>query len=382
MPWAYAPRKRFERLYGIVQQKDLEIAVISDPKDIYYFTGFSTSPILFLPTYLFVFKDGSTTLVTGVTDASIAGQTYGGEIATYANYDLKERMLAYPGYVAGEVRKLLSQKNPSLRRLGIESWNLPHAILHSIKSGTRANDVRLVDLSESVQQFRATKDQDEINSIRRSCELDDFAYSVAKEESLPGRSEVEVYGVVQQELAKKVGSFQFFSGNFTSGERSLDPMGTGEPTPRVLREGETFVLDLWVTTKGYWADNCRTFVIGGKPTEEQGRVHSVLKRALNVGMEKLKPGIKAKDVYRAIFDVIGGAGWGRLFPHHAGHSVGLDAWEPPFIIPGSDDEIKEGMICALEPGVYIPEVGGIRIEDDYLVKRDGAERLTRFPLDL
>jgi len=380
MVWAQGPKRRFDRLLKLVQREDLGLAIISDPKNIYYFTGFATSTILFLPTYLLISKEGSSKLVTGVTDASAAEKSFGGEVETFVNYDLNERMLAYPDLASNFVQKAIGKYGDALHKIGIETWSSPQVILQSISK--YAADPQFFDLSAPIQDFRMVKDSDEIENIRRSCELDDLAYAVAKKNSNSGMTEVDIYGLAQHELAKKVGSFQFFSGNFTSGERGLDPMGSGEPTIRVMNRGETIVLDLWVTTNGYWADTCRTFVVGGQPTDEQLRVHRILLQALEAGEKMLRPGIRAGEVYKAISDKIAAAGWKKYFPHHAGHSVGLDAWERPFIIPGSNDILAEGMVCALEPGVYIPEVGGMRIENDYLITRDAAESLSHFPLDL
>jgi len=380
MTWAQGPKSRFDRLLKLVQHQNLDLAIISDPKNIYYFTGFATSNILFLPTYLLISKEGSSKLVTGVTDAIVAEKTFGGEIETFVNYDLNERMLVYPDLASSFVRKVIGKYGNGLNKIGIETWSCPQVIFQSISRF--ATDPQFFDLSMPIQDFRMIKAADEIENIRRSCELDDLAYSVAKKNSNPGLTEVDIYGLAQYELARKVGSFQFFSGNFTSGERSLDPMGSGEPTMRIMKYGETIVLDLWVTTNGYWADTCRTFVVGGQPTDEQRRVHHILLQVLEAGEKMLRPGVRAGDVYNAISDKIAAAGWKKYFPHHAGHSVGLDAWERPFIIPGSNDVLAEGMVCALEPGVYIPEVGGMRLENDYLITKDSAESLSRFPLDL
>ena len=377
MGWAEGPTKRFDRLLRRVQSENLDVGIISDPRNVYYFTGFATSPILFVPTYLMIFRDGSSKLITGVTDTAIAQRTFGGEVESFANYDLNERMLAYPDLASISIKKILGEYARAIHKIGIETWSAPQVLFESLP-----RDSEISDLSELIQNFRMVKDEDEIQNIRRSCELNDLAYSVAKQNSNPGTTEVDIYGLAQLELARRVGSFQFFSGNFTSGDRTLDPMGSGEPTMRVMKNGETIVLDLWTTTNGYWADTCRTFVVGGRPSSEQLRVHRVLLEALKAGESMLRPGVKAAEVYRSISDSIAKAGWKKYFTHHGGHAVGLDAWERPFIIPGSNDVLAEGMVCAMEPGVYIPEVGGIRIENDYLIKSDGAESLSKFPLAL
>jgi Xaa-Pro dipeptidase len=383
--WAEGPKRRFDRLLDLIQRESIDLAIISDPRSIYYFTGFTTSPILFLPTELLLFDNGHSVLVTGATDAPVAERTFGGEVVIFTNYDLNERILAYPSDLSVKLRQTLAEyarKYREVHRVGLETWSCPQIVVDSIRKVVGSPDYGFYDLSESIQSFRMKKDYDEIQNIRKSCELDDFAYSVAKKNAKPGLTEVDIYGLTQYELAKKVGSFQFFSGNFTSGERSLDPMGSGEPTLRKMKSGETIVLDLWVTTNGYWADTCRTFVIGGNATYEQLHILRLLESALKSGEEMLRPGVKASEVYKAISDRFNEVGWREFFPHHAGHGIGLDAWERPFLIPGSNDILEEGMVCALEPGIYLPKVGGIRIENDYVVREDRAETLSHFPLDL
>ena len=227
------------------------------------------------------------------------------------------------------------------------------------------------------------KDRDEIDAIRSSCELDDLAYDVIKKNCVDGNTEIDVYAKAYQEVIKKANphTFQFFYGDVTSGERSVNG-GAGPPTERVMRRGETLVLDLSTTTQGYFGDTCRTFVVDGKITERQQQTLDLLKRALAAGEEKLRPGVTAGDAYRSMYEVIAEKGYGDRFPHHGGHSIGLDCWEPPFIIPGSNEKLKQGMVIAMEPGVYIPGVGGMRIENNYLVEASGVESLSKFPLEL
>lgn len=357
---------------------EIDAAIITDPKNVYYFTGYVNASVLPLPTYLIAFKKDDPVLLTGITETGVAEKTFGGRIETFTNYSLKERMIAYPDLAAAGVKELT--KNRRLRKIGLEFWTTPETVRQAIvRKGSR---MQLLDLSETILTWRKTKDPNEVEAIRASCELDDYAYGVIKEISRDGVDELEAYSQAYEKLIKKAksSSFQFFYGDFTSGERALQ--SGGPPTNRVMKKGETLVLDLWVTTRGYWADTCRTFVIGGEPSPAQNRTLDILKRALNAGAEKLRPGNTAADVYQAIFAVIAGAGHGDKFPHHGGHCVGLDAWEPPFIIPGSKERLKEGEVCALEPGVYIPEIGGMRIEDDYLITSSGGKSLCKFPFDL
>jgi Xaa-Pro dipeptidase len=147
-----------------------------------------------------------------------------------------------------------------------------------------------------------------------------------------------------------------------------------------MKSGDTLILDLWATTNGYWADTCRTFMVGGRPSRDQLRIYGSVEKAMRAGMEKMKPGAMAGDVYRAVKKVFEDAGHGSRFPHHAGHGLGLDAWERPFLIPGSQDELKAGMVLALEPGLYLEGVAGVRLENNFLLQKDGVVPLSKYPM--
>ena len=116
----------------------------------------------------------------------------------------------------------------------------------------------------------------------------------------------------------------------------------------------------------------------GVPNAKQIEVYDLLRRALEAGKEKLRPGIRARDVYQQVYEFIARAGYGAHFPHHAGHGVGLNAPEAPFLIPGSDEVLEEGMVVTLEPGIYLPGFGGLRMEDDYLITSDAPRVLSHF----
>jgi Xaa-Pro aminopeptidase len=366
-----------------MDETQLDLAIISNQNSVYYYTGFQTNrPILSevlswtLPAYLIATKDEDPILLVGEKERDVAAKTFGGQIITYVNYDLSKRMIAYPDFIAEEMKRIIT-KFAHLRRIGVEAWNIPKILISVLPQDAGTH---LVDLSSDILSMRAVKDSDEIEALRTSCQLNDFAYSVARKKSTAGNSELDVYASVQYELTRKVGSYQLFAGDFVSGERSLE-IG-GYPTARVLKNGETFILDLWLTTKGYWSDMCRTFVIGTRASAEQKRILEILKQAMTAGEEKLRPRSKGWEVHKAVFDVIAKAGYAKNFPHHAGHALGLDDQEPPFFIPGDNVELRENNVCTLEPGVYIPGVGGFRIENNYLVKSDHIEHLTQYSLEL
>lgn len=365
-------KKRLGRFTEIVGRTGSDLALVSEPKHIYYLAGVPVSPIP-RPLLLIVRPDSESVLLAGSENAG--GACFGGEVVTYPGYDLNHRMLTFSEEAVPALEDALSAKGWTVKRIASEDRHLP--LTYRKMVSRLYPDAEQNDISRVVPEMRRIKDEDELKLIRRSESLVDLGYEVARREIEEGRTEVEIYGAGTAACAKEVGGPVFFGGDFVSGERSLQ--GGGPPTSRVLRNGETFILDLWAMFEGYWADTCRTFVVGRKPSREQIKVHDVLMKATDAGRTKLRPGVRANEVYRAVFDVIAAEGWGDAFAHHAGHGIGLDGQESPFFIPGCDEVLEEGMVCTLEPGVYLPDVGGIRAEDNYLITETGLEILTKFP---
>ncbi|MEM0349336.1 MAG: Xaa-Pro peptidase family protein [Candidatus Caldarchaeum sp.] len=376
MPWGEGPRLRWRRLLKWMEEQQLDMLVMGGQKNIYYFTGYITAR-LFMPAYLFIPVEGEPFLVTGKADSEQAAKTFGGEIVEYVNYNLDNVMRPYPIHGVEAAVKTLRRRQPKIRKLGYEGWALDAVLLHEMLK--MFPTAEFTDVSENILLMRRSKDEDELQYLREAAKLNDSAYRVAKENAAVDRSEAELYTIIHSELVKKKGGFQFFAGDFVSGERCLQ-IG-GPPTSRRLQVGDTLILDLWVTHQEYWSDTCRTFVVGAVPSALQKRVFEVLREALKAGEAALRPGATGSDVYRAVYEAIERHGYGKYFPHHAGHALGLEAWEPPYFIPGDQNIITENTVCALEPGIYFGEVGGVRLENNYVVKRYGVEVLNEFPLE-
>lgn len=377
MPWSKGTRLRTKRLTDFMDRQSLDIALITSRKHVYYFTGFDT-PRLVLPSCLIVFRDAEPLLITGQTEKELAEKAFGGEIRCYTNYDVKKRIIAYPDLVSSLVAKAIESSGQKVGRTGVEGWETPEVITSKVAS--KLKKPSFYDISRQIMKFRGRKDPDEIEKIKESCRLNDFAYSVAKPLCTPGRREVEVYAAVHSALQNRVGTFQYFAGDFTSGERAAK--GGGAPTLRVLSKGETFYLDLWVVKDGYWSDTSRTFIVGGEPSKKQVELHRAVKEALQAGEERLRPGVSARDVFSAVVKAFRNRGYVGFFNQHAGHGVGLEGQEPPFFIPASSERLEEGMVCALEPGLFDLSFGGIQVEDNYVIRRDGPEKLTTFSRDI
>ncbi len=356
----------------------VDAAIVSDPKNVYYLSGFFNPGVTVVPTYLVLFRSRDDVLITGDSNAKDAEKAFrGGDVVTFRNYDLRSRMVAKPVQASAVIGPIF-EKFRRTNMVGVESWNLQKVVLDSVAKACTGS--HFIDISKQLESMRMVKDADEVANCKKSCRLVDYAYSVAESLATPGLSEVDLYAGMNHKVVQMAGGFQYFSGDFTAGTRSIDALPSGAPTDLTMKRGDTLVLDLWTTTKGYWADTCRTFLVGGHPSKEQRDLYRLVQRAMKAGMRKMRPGAVAGDVYRAVKKVFTEAGHGARFPHHAGHGVGLDAWERPYLIPGSRDVIEAGMVLALEPGVYLKGIAGIRLEDDFLVQEDGVVPLSTYPM--
>ncbi len=164
-----------------------------------------------------------------------------------------------------------------------------------------------------------------------------------------------------------------------SGIRSAYPHGGC--TDRKIMKGDLVVLDIGAKYQNYRADLTRTVTVG-KPSSKQVRIHEVVREAQDRAFQSVRAGVKACDIDAVARGLIEREGYGEYFVHSLGHGIGLNVHEPPTLNPETKDKLRVGNVVTVEPGIYIVKFGGVRIEDTVLVRRGGAEKLTRVPYDL
>jgi Xaa-Pro aminopeptidase len=263
------------------------------------------------------------------------------------------------------------------RRVGIDMPNLSAFFLAAL--GDR---FETVDIHPDMLQLESRKDKLALEAIIANEGLNDDGFTAAQQAIRPGATELEVYVAIQGRMTLAVGHPFVLTGGFVSGERAWSASGS-HPTPRPLRGGDLFIIDLYPTVRGYRADTTRTFVVG-EPSEEQLRLHSVLEETLLEVEKAIKPGALCKNLNTIVRGVIASHGYGEYFTHHTGHGIGLFTPEPPYIEDSTPVEpaLEAGNVIAIEPGIYIPGVAGMRLEENYLVTDEGFERLSGFPRKL
>jgi len=372
-----SPRERRDSFVKSLGKKKIDSAIVTDPRSVYYFTGYFT-PWPRQTAILIMRRDHESHLLVNSgffgEGAKDAKKVFDGDVSAFVDYDLQKRMIAYEDHVAEEFARLLTRSKllKGSRLVGLEDWHVPRLYLEALsKAVPRA---RYTGISRLILNSRKTKGSDELANLREAAKRLDLAYRVALENVKVGKTEVELCRDVMSDSILRHGSLEFSRGDtWLSGERTLK-IG-GPPTDRRFRNGDTVLLDLQSLYNNYWADGARTYVVG-KATQEQEEIFRIIIAARKKGEALLRPGAIAKDIYNAVAQEIKKAGYIDHFPHHAGHGLGLEVQESPFFIPGCKVKLEENDVCAIEPGIYHPKFGGFRDEDTYIITKDGCEKIT------
>lgn len=264
-------------------------------------------------------------------------------------------------------------------RVGFES----HIVTFEQHRGFEAlaTGLDLVPVHGLVEQLRMVKDDYEVGRLRAACDAADEALAALLDSGglRPGRTEREVARELEWLMFEHGSDAVSFETIVATGANSAVPHH--RPTDAVLAAGDFVKLDFGATVDGYHSDMTRTFVLG-KPDDWQREVYNLVYASQKAGREALKPGVSTKAVDAASRSVIEAAGYGELFVHGLGHGVGLQIHEAPGLAKTGTGTLLDGVAVTVEPGVYFPGRGGVRIEDTLVVRKGGPELLTRTSKDL
>jgi len=266
---------------------------------------------------------------------------------------------------------------PSAGRVGFEAAHLSvsrHAVL-----ADAAGAIELVATNGAVEGLRLVKDDGEIELIRRASAMLEPIYAALVADGLAGHSEFDVAWRIHQLVREQGGDEVSFDPIVASGEAGALPHA--EPRRAAIESGGMVTIDLGAKLGGYCSDCTRTFAVGTPPPELE-EVYELVLRAQLAGLAAVRPGVAGVDADALVREVISEAGHGDHFQHGTGHGVGLEIHEDPRLSTTSTATLEPGMIVTVEPGVYLPGVGGVRIEDLVVVTADGCEPLTGYPKQL
>ena len=269
-------------------------------------------------------------------------------------------------------RALQWSQESKARCLGLDFAHISVSLFQQVQQQFGGR-VKLEDCSGMVQSFRMIKDEQEITRIRGAVKLGAELFSTALESIRPGVPESRVAAEMEYEARRRGGEGMSFETIVAGGTRSALPHGRASHA-RLPRRGFV-VLDFGVILTGYCSDMTRTVHLGKTDARER-RMYDAVLRAQLAAIRKVRPGVGVSVVDAAARETLDRAGFGQFFTHSTGHGVGLEVHEPPRIAGKQRQKLQPGMVITVEPGVYIPGEGGVRIEDMVLVTDSGCEVLT------
>jgi Xaa-Pro aminopeptidase len=269
-------------------------------------------------------------------------------------------------------------KTLGLKQVGFESvhWSVSdHQTLT-----TAVPHIALVGLSEQVEALRQIKDDSEIAAIREAIDFAERAFQMLRATIREGDSEKDTADALETYLRRCGATGASFPPIVAVGANSALPHARPKATTQI-GQGDFVLIDWGATGHPYKSDLTRVLVTG-KVTPKFEAIYRTVLNALESGIAAIRPGVKAHEVDAEARSVIEDAGFGRFFDHGLGHGIGMDIHEAPRIRKGSNVVLEPGMVFTVEPGIYLPDWGGIRIEDDVLVTPDGCEVLSHVPRSL
>ncbi len=281
-------------------------------------------------------------------------------------------------HVKGDITSWLPGlvKGQCIQKLGIEADHMPVSVYQAICKVMQAGDnpVQILSSNHLVEPLRMTKDAAEMEYIKKACDIADGAIAFAAESLRPGISEKQFTLEIESYIRRHDSESLPFEIIAASGPNSALPHA--RPTDRIIGEGEPVTLDLGARYRGYCSDITRTFVTG-KASDEFYKIYNAVLTAQLTALSVIKSEMTGAVADKLIRDMIDKMGYGEMFGHGLGHGVGLETHERPRLGMRSEDILTEGMVFTIEPGIYLPGWGGVRIEDTVTILEGNVVPLTR-----
>lgn len=364
------PAQRRERLSRQLAEARIDALMVSNPVNVTYLTGFTGDSSVLL-----IRRDG----LLLVSDSRYTGQ-------------LAEECPELPVHIRSTTQKLpdavaQALKQFGIRSVGFESNAVTVAELELLRQLAPSLDWK--GGADRVERLRTIKDASELAAIRTSIEVAERVFMAFRALLRLEDTEKDLCDAIEHYARRAGGSGTAFPPIVAVGERAALPHAP--PTNRTVASGEMLLVDWGVTAPLYKSDltrvlvRCKTSTFSRTASATAAKlheVHSVVLQAQEAALRAVRPGVSMCAIDAAARAVIAEAGYGEYFGHGLGHGFGLQIHEAPWLRPNVDEPVEPGMIFTLEPGVYLPGWGGVRIEDDVLVTPDGVERLTHLPRDL
>lgn len=350
-----------------LKDNNLDFAYISNPHNIGYITGFHSDPherVL----ALFIFANTIPLLFAPALDVSDA-KASGWEFDINGYTDSQEPF--------DLITDLIKSRTTDVNAILIEKDHL--IVERYLKLHVAFPNASFSNGTDLINSMRVIKTPEELAIMKEAAALADYAVEVGVAALAEGKTELDIIAEIEYELKKKGVTEMSFSTMVLTGVNAASPHGN--PGLTQIQNGDLVLFDLGVMHKGYASDISRT-VAFGLITQEQEEIYNTVLKAQLTAMNTVKAGVAAKTIDMAARQTIADAGYGDYFTHRLGHGLGITCHEFPSITDTNEMILEENMVFTIEPGIYLPNVAGVRIEDDVVVTKDGVISLTTYPKEL
>lgn len=347
---------KFTNLRKVMEQKGLDAIVVLSPYNRRYLSGFTGT--------------SGSLLITQDTKQLITDFRY----IQQANSQAEDfEIINQNGPMINKINELIQHGN--YKNVGVEA----DLITYNEYQALNTDEVQLSSIEGVIETIRMIKDDFEIKQIQKAADIVDETYEHILKWVKPGMTENEVNNEMEMFMRSKGATCSSFDTIVASGHRGALPHGVA--SNKVIEEEDMITLDFGALYEGYVSDITRTFAIG-EPKEEMKKIYNIVLESQLAALEQIKPGMTGKEADSIARDIISSYGYGEQFGHSLGHGIGLEVHEGPALSQKSDIVLEENMCVTLEPGIYVEGLGGVRIEDDVLVTKNGLQRFTKSTKDL
>lgn len=351
---------RIEQLRTRLKRKKIDAILISRPENRRYLSGYrapdhginESSGLLFIPV-----RDRARLL----TDFRYKLQ---------AENETSLPVTLYQKGVLSLLKEFIGQEK--IRRLAFESHYTLHSFALKLAAMAEKHRIELVPVTDLVERQRLIKSEEEIELLRCSTALNEAVFQDIFTQLSDDMTEIETATAIESKMRHVGSEGPSFSTIVASGENGALPHAV--PTNKRIGKNSAVTIDMGLVLDGYCSDMTRNFVVG-TADETYTRIHRIVRKAQLAGIAAVKPGSQMREVDRAARKIIADSGHGKYFGHALGHGVGLAVHEPPSLSFRSRRKLKPGMVVTVEPGIYIPGWGGVRLENLVVVREDGCEVL-------
>jgi Xaa-Pro aminopeptidase len=353
--------KPLEKIKAAIRRKSADALLVTQPENRRYLSGYKA-------TDLAITESSGVLLIPG------HGDPY---LLTDSRYQLQAEREARDfevSLVRGSMLKALDKilQRLNIRKLLFESHYLLHATAVKLVEMGQKHVIEMIPAAGMVEKLRLVKSREEIEKIRQAVRLNESVFQEAYANLTPGKTEREIAVAIESAMMLKGAEEPAFPTIVAAGPNGALPHAV--PSDRVIKKGEPVIIDLGVKLDGYCADMTRTVILG-TPDKQTLEVIRLVRRAQKAALKIIRAGILARDADRAARKVITAAGYGKNFGHGLGHGVGLAVHEAPSLNSMRRNKLQEGMVVTIEPGIYLPGWGGVRLENMVVVEKKGCTTL-------